>query len=120
MTLRMFTAEQQVEELEGLLRDLRLGRRPRVSAEVVKSVVSDIQARFPEEPGDALRQLQRLLADAAASRTASGWSDGAMRAIAQYVIGHWPTVRQALERFEAELTTGGHRGDEGQRGGGLT
>jgi hypothetical protein len=104
MTLRMFTAEQQVSELEGLLRDLRLGRRPTVSVEVLKSVVSDIQARFPEEPGDALRDLQRLLADAAASRTALGWSAGSMQAIAQNVIGRWPTIRQALERFEAEIT----------------
>ncbi len=104
MTLRLFTAEQQIEELEGLIRDVRLGRRPAVSVDVVKSVISDIQARHPEEPGDALRGLRRLLADAAASRTNLGWSAGSMQAIAQYVIGHWPTIRQALERFEAELT----------------
>jgi hypothetical protein len=109
MTLRMFTAEQQIAELEGLLRDLRTGRRPTVSVEVLKSVVSDIQGRFPEEPGDALRELRRLLADAAASRTDLGWSAGSLQAIAQQVIGRWPTIRQCLERFEAELQAGGER-----------
>jgi hypothetical protein len=104
MTLRMFTAEQKIAELEGLIRDVRLGRRPTVSLDVVKSVIEDIQGRFPEEPGDTLRQLQRLLADAAASRTALGWSMGSLQAIAQYVIGRWPTIRQCLERFEAEIT----------------
>jgi hypothetical protein len=103
MTLRMYTAGQQVEELEGLIRDLRQGRRPTVSVDVVKSVVEDIRARFPEEAGDTLGGLQRLLADAAASRTALGWSAGSMQAIAQFVIGRWPRIRQSLERFEAEL-----------------
>ena len=104
MTLRMFTAEQQIAELEGLIRDVRIGRRPTVSMDVVKSVIADIQGRHPEEPGAALLNLRRLLADAAASRTDLGWSAGSMRAIAEHVIGHWPTIRQSLERFEAELT----------------
>jgi RecA/RadA recombinase len=104
MTLRMFTAEQQIEALENLIRDARLGRRPAVSVEVVKSIVEDIRARFPEESGETLGGLQRLLADAAASRTALGWSAGSMQAIAQFVIGRWPRIRQSLERFEAELT----------------
>jgi hypothetical protein len=103
MTLRMFTAEQQLEELGGLVRDIKLGRRPSVSIDVVRSVISDIQGRFPEEPGHVLSELQRLLADAAASRT-DRWTDGSMRAIAQFVIGHWPTIRQCLERFESEIT----------------
>jgi hypothetical protein len=103
MTLRMFTAEQQIAELEGLLRDLRLARRPTVSVPVVKSVVEDIQARFPEEPGDALRALQRLLADYAAAHSV-GQGSRSYKAIAECVIGRWPTIRQALERFEAEIT----------------
>ena len=104
MTLRMFTAEQQIEELEGLIRDVRIGRRPTVSMDVVKSIIADIQGRHPEEAGIALSELRRLLADAAASRTAMGWSAGSLRAIAENVIGRWPTIRQCLERFEAELT----------------
>ena len=104
MTLRFYTAEQQVAELENLIRDVRMGKRPTVSMDVVKSIVADIQGRYPEEPGNALGELQRLLADAVGSKTDLGWSIGSLRAIGQFVIGHWPTIRQSLERFESEVT----------------
>ena len=108
MTLRMFTAKQQVDAIDAVIRDVSLGRRvspTKIEIEILKSIRADLMARYPEEPGVALRELQRRLADAAASRgSGPSWGDGALRGIGQQVIGHWPTIRQALERFEAEIT----------------
>ena len=107
MTLRLFTATQKVEAIDAVIRDVSLGRRvapSKAEVEALKSIRADLMATYPECPGVTLRELQRRIADAAATRTPDGWSAGALRGIAEQVIGHWPRIRQALERFEAELT----------------
>ena len=107
MTLRFFTNQEQIDVIDGVIRDVKRGVRVAPTnreIEVLKSIRSDLMARSPEEPGVTLSELQRRLADAAATRTALGWNQGALRGIAEQVIGHWPTIRQCLERFEAEIT----------------
>jgi hypothetical protein len=102
VTLRLFTVDEQAAHLEAVIGALRGGKRPATaSIEVLKSIAKDLRARV-NAPGHAvLLDLQRRIADAAASRTTLGWDVGALRGIAEQVIGHWPTIRQALERFGA-------------------
>jgi hypothetical protein len=111
MAPRFMTPAQQVQELDAIIALCRQGavgtrRRPFQPTEhqvaVLKAIAADIRGRMPGVPGTALRELQRRIADAAASRTAAGWDAGAMRGIAEQLIGYWPAVRQGLERMDAE------------------
>jgi hypothetical protein len=106
MTLRSYTAEEKIEELERAIGALRRGKMPGAAAvEVLKEIAKDLRARQPGAAGAALLALQRRIADAAATRTGVngvGFDPNALLGIGQEIIGRWATVRQALERFEEE------------------
>lgn len=103
MTLRFFTIDEQIAAIESVIHDTRKGRCVQSHRlETLKSIAVDLRARRPGEADTALKELQRRLADAAAARTVLGWDINSLRGIAEQVIGHWPVIRQSLERFESE------------------
>ena len=105
------TLEDKIAAVERLLDDFRDWRNAPEAVEhqtwlALKEIAKDLRGRAPEAPGEALQALQRRIADAAATKTGNGgigFDPGALAGIGQEVIGRWPTVRQALERFGAEI-----------------
>jgi hypothetical protein len=104
------TLQDQIDAVTRLLDDFRWARNEPGCAEhrtwlALKEMAKDLRARLPEAPGLALAALQRRIADAAATKGGNGglgFDAGALAGIGQEVIGRWPVVRQALERFGAE------------------
>ena len=103
----MISTQDKIAAVERLIDDLRWSRNdPAVpehaTYQALKEIARDLRGRLPEAPGKALLALQRRLADAAASKTVLGFEQRALMGIGEEVIGRWPTVRQALERFGTE------------------
>ena len=67
------------------------------------SIAKDMRARMESAPSVAETELQRRIDGAIRSKTALGYNNGDMRGIAEELIGRWPVVKQALERFGAEI-----------------
>lgn len=119
MTLRVFTADEQLGHVDALIEACEFSRRysRRIDTmrdtkgvvvgneclAVLKSIAADLRGRRPEAPGIALAELARRLDRVLASKTSLGYEAGTLIGLAEELIGRWPTVRQALESF-AEQT----------------
>jgi hypothetical protein len=107
VTFRSFTVEEQLDEVDALIRVFHRGHPSRMSAHgvnVLKSIAADLRGRVPDAPEIARSELQRRINDMMRSKTVLGFERGAMVGLAQELIGRWPTVKVALEKFEKELT----------------
>lgn len=99
--------EEQIAAVERCLEDFRWARsKPHLieyrTYRALKAVAKDLRAQMPGASNETLLALQRRIADAAGTKgtDALGFSPPALAGIGQEVIGRWPVIRQALERFE--------------------
>lgn len=102
----MITEQDKLDYIENLIPAARKIRGPDSdSVALLSAIAKDIRARLNAAPCVALVQLQRRIDDRAASlanknvdhRIATSVS------VAEELIGRWPVVKQALERFGAEV-----------------
>jgi hypothetical protein len=105
VTLYTFTTEEKLAEVERQIEALR-----RLAAtednyrqiRIVRSIAADLRGRLGGAPSIALAELERRIVFAHRSKTRLGYDRGALVGIAEELIGRWPTVKQALERFGGE------------------
>lgn len=107
MSLRVVSLQEKMLAVEKAIDRARAGRRdPGSDAqshyEALKSVAKDIQARMELPAAEALVELARALENLVRSKTALGYDEGKMNAVAQVVVNKWPTISMALERFGEE------------------
>lgn len=62
----------------------------------LKLIAKDLRARLPEAAPEAAQALQRKI-DAAGRAKDPARRVSALRAVAEELVGRWPTVRRALE-----------------------
>lgn len=99
------TDDEKLAELEELIETFRYARyspnlpEHRIYVTLIASA-RDLRGRMATAPGEAQRELQRALDQLHASKTDLGYEAGKLRHVAETFRGKWPTVRQALERFE--------------------
>lgn len=101
----------QIDAVTRLLEDFREWRSKPNCPEgqtllALKQIAKDLRGRLPEASSRALFELQRRIADAAATKTGEGgmgFDVNALAGIGQECIGRWSTIRQSLERFGAEI-----------------
>jgi len=100
------TLQDQIDAIDHLINDFRWARNETYCIEhdiylALKEIAKDLRARLPAAPSDALLALQRRIADAAATKgpAMQGFDRSALAGIGEEVIGKWPVIRQALERF---------------------
>lgn len=115
--LRVFTNEEKIEELDLVIgafeqsaryhaRVGAVSRRKNFAAAsgrsvgVLKAIAADLRGRAPGAAASTLEKLGRGVDKVAASKTATGYDERQLVQLAQDLIGHWPTVRQALENAE--------------------
>lgn len=103
--MRRLTEAEALAEIEVLIEDFRAYRSSPTQPEHVtylalKMAADDLRGRMKGKPCDARAALQNAVERMQASKTPLGFEQGHMRAVAQVVVGHWATIRQALERFE--------------------
>lgn len=97
------TPLDRAEEVEALIKDVRTGRAGKERVlEALKAAAGDLRARCDGAGGAALEALQGRVANLVSTRTSDGWNPESVRGIGQEVVGRWPVIRQALEKFERE------------------
>ncbi len=107
MSLHTSSLAKQIAAIEKVIVSLRASGA-RSSAEdsdvfeAVKAIAADLRARQNLPNSNALTELERVLFRMRTSKTALGYDDGKMIAVANVVVHNWPTIRQALERFGEE------------------
>lgn len=101
MTFRTFTTHEKLSEVERLIEQQRsAGSRNEVLIEIAK----DLRGRLAGAPSVALLQLERRLAATQHRRFEPVRSQiDAVVGVGEELIARWPIVKQALERFGAEL-----------------
>lgn len=101
MTIHSTTIHEQLAVVDRMLiNEYRSGTR----SDALRAIAADLRARLDGVPSAAATALQQRINVVKASKTALGYSDGTMVALAQELIGRWPTVKLALERFETEVS----------------
>lgn len=105
----MMPIGEQIRIVERVAQNLRVGGRAgnviaAENYEGLKAVLVDLQARDAVARSDSLVEIERALDAVLRSKTALGYEEGKMFNLAVTVIRRWPTIRQALERFEKEKT----------------
>ena len=100
----MISDAERLTSIERLIEERRkqFGHGDRL-AEIWVSVAKDIRARMDQAPNVALAELERRMKAVYRSKTALGYSQGALQGVAEELIGRWPVVKQALERFGVEI-----------------
>lgn len=108
MTLREFTIDEQIEQLDAVISGLRqvsVGRRPtmivsRRTLDALKSIAADLRGRQPQNANVALIEIGRRINAALRSKDAGGrFDDATIAMLGHELIGRWPCVRQALQNL---------------------
>lgn len=108
---------QKLAIVEGLIEDFRWASRGAEKTKypeelktynVLREIAADIRAASEKAHHPLYHGLRDLVEKGRATKTAAGYTAGALVTIAQYVLGHWPVLRRVLEDFdersaEAEL-----------------
>lgn len=101
------SVQEQIETVEALIEAFRqTARAPaddrRLAA--LKAIATDLRGRLGAAPSVALHELERRMV--AVRRNPRGSGSGRVNAqigVAEELVCRWPTVKQALERFGAEI-----------------
>lgn len=104
MSLHLYSAEEQLESVEQLIRDLRQDQSPstRRHVDVLKSMAADLRANLDRPHAIALGELEGALRNMKRSKGALGYDNGKMVAVAERLVRHWPFVKLALQHFGEE------------------
>lgn len=96
LTLRNFTIEEKLNEV------LRL-QRIDGDNDVLREIAKDLRARLSTAPSAVLCDLDRRIGSVARTRGPTGYQPHALHMLGECVAARWPVIRQALERFGAEV-----------------
>lgn len=105
MSRGVFTLHEQLEEIERLIEAEKDkgGVADNISLAIQRSIASDIRARINHDGSVTKAALEQRLHFMRRSKTPLGYSNGSMVGVAQELIGRWPVVKQALERFGKDI-----------------
>lgn len=102
----------QIAAVEAVIGEIRQYTEPHTEADkkmlgVMASIAKDLRSRIPENIGKTRVAIHQRINLANSKRDAShnhlnGYQEKHLIGIAEELIGRWPTVRQALEKFEQE------------------
>jgi hypothetical protein len=103
---RNFTLDDKLQAVEQLIVDLRWSRSDPLVPEfktywVMKAIADDIRGQQLAVKIDTLVDLQKTIDSVHRSKTEFGYDIGKLQTLAERLIGHWSTVRMALENFAA-------------------
>lgn len=109
MTMRLFTTAEKLGVVEAMIEDMRRqasGDDDFERLAVLRSVASDLRARFAGAPSAALAELERRMAAVARAKNEHRHDGTAVLGLGQELVSRWAVVKQALERF-GESVDGG-------------
>ena len=100
MTLRLITTAEKLSEVESLIEHHVLNGE---NVDVLREIAKDLRGRIDHAPSVVLSEFERRMASLLRTKTALGYEQGKMHGLAQNLIQRWPVVKQALEKFGADL-----------------
>ena len=101
--IHSITLQEQLAVIDRLLIEERKNSGTRNDA--LRAIAADLRARLERAPTVAVVELQRRINYVKQSkRETNAYSDGTLIALGQELVGRWPVVKLALERFEAEVS----------------
>jgi hypothetical protein len=97
-----------LEDVERVIEDVRWARNEPGAPEHrvyhgLRAIAAELRARQPAAPGEALRALEARIEHVRRSKTRLGYDGRKLVALAEELVGRWPTVRLALEGLGTEL-----------------
>lgn len=104
------TPEEKLAAVERCIEDFRWTRDNPEDHDKIEyqtylamcEIAAELRKGVPTAAGPALTELQRRIDTIDRSKTEFGYSINALKSAAEELVGRWPTVRAALERFEKE------------------
>lgn len=100
MTIHTVTLDEKMAKLGRII---AADRKAGNNTDVLSAIYADLEARETLAPSAALTKLDQRMVVVKRSKTALGYGNGQMVALAQEVVSGWTIIRQALERFGAEI-----------------
>lgn len=101
------SAQEQIETIESLIEAIRQTARAPADDRrlaVLKAVAADLRGRIGSAPTVALHELERrMTAVRRHPRGSGGDRVNAQIGVAEELVCRWATVKQALEKFGAEI-----------------
>lgn len=70
--------------------------------DILKAIAADLRGRLDGAPSVALVSLEQRMVSL--SRASGGRRVGVQIGVAEELVARWPTIKQALERFGAEVS----------------
>lgn len=104
--MNLFTTDEKMAALEKLIETLRRtanGVEDNERIRIMGAIATDLRARINAAPTVALTQIERRMTAVMRHKTRLGYETGTMVGFAEEVIGRWSVVKQALEKFGAEV-----------------
>lgn len=102
----MITLDEKIEIVERFIRDRRdasNGTKQDHDRAILCAIASDLRARQATAPSAAEDQIERRLRGVRNAQERGDDLTGAKMSLANEIMGRWPVIRQALEKFGAEL-----------------
>lgn len=107
MSLQVFPTSEKLAAVEAVLRTYRdapRGSPERQQYDILKAVASDLRGRLEQAPSVSLVQIERSVVALQRARSPGApYPLGPFVRVGEELIARWPTVKQALERFGAEV-----------------
>lgn len=101
MTIHTFTTQEKLAEIERLIIAER--RLTGGNCDVLKSIAAELRGRVEGAASIALHDVGHRVVAVARSKSSTGYDPAKLHVLGEGVAVHWETIRQALERFGAEV-----------------
>lgn len=105
MSLSTFTTQEKLIEMDAMidaLRKIAISQDDYRRLRIIRSVAADLRGRLECAPSVALAEIERRITFAYRNKTRSGYDRDALIGLGEELIGRWPLIKQALEKFGAE------------------
>lgn len=104
MTIHLCTTQEKLDEIERLIITER--KFAGMDVYVLKAIAADLRARLEGTPSAALADVERRVVAVARSRSPRGYDPAKLHVLGEGVAVHWPVIKQALEKFGAQVEGG--------------
>ncbi len=98
--MNRFNTKEKIEAIDELI---VAGVREKQNVDILKEIATDLRGRLEGVPSITLAEMERGIRNVMSSKTRNGYHVAPLASLGEYVTGRWGLIRQALEKFGAEI-----------------